>query len=124
MKKCILIILILLLIISVMCVNKVYAISEIKAAMTGVGDPSAEVNSDTAKLINTVIGLIQFVGTGISLIVISILGIKYLIASPSEKADVKKNIMPIIIGCVLLFAAVHIVGIIENFTSANSLVGG
>lgn len=93
-------------------------IEGIKSAMSTIGSaPDSYETSSTATVINNVIGIMQLVGTGISLIVISILGIKYLLASPSDKADVKKNIMPILIGCILLFAAVQIVGIIENFSN-------
>lgn len=66
--------------------------------------------------INKIIGLLQIVGTGISIIVVSILGIKYMLASPGEKADVKKNIMPIIIGCILVFGGVNVVAIIAKFS--------
>lgn len=66
--------------------------------------------------INTIIGLLQYVGSGIALIVITILGIKYILASPAEKADVKKSIMPVLIGCVLLFGGVNIAGLIASFT--------
>lgn len=68
--------------------------------------------------INTIIGLLQYVGSGIALIVITILGIKYILASPAEKADVKKSIMPILIGCVLLFGGVNIAGLIASFTKS------
>ena len=77
---------------------------------------SSAPDSGIIKTIITVIGLIQFAGTGIALIVITMLGIKYIIASPSEKADTKKAIMPIFIGCVLLFGAVNIVAIIADLT--------
>lgn len=120
MKKIISILLIILLLTSILSVNYVFAtdgIAEIKANMKEVKNAPDKYNeSGTAKVINTIIGIMQVVGTGISLIVISILGIKYILASPSEKADVKKNIMPILIGCILLFAAVNIVGVIESFT--------
>lgn len=99
-------------------------ISEIKEAMSGIGDASGLADSGTGKVINSVIGIMQIVGSGISLIVITMLGIKYILASPSEKADVKKNIMPILIGCVLLFAAVNIVGMIESFSNATLPAGG
>lgn len=79
-------------------------------------DPASK---DTGILgaINSIIGILQYVGSGIALIVITILGIKYILASPSEKADVKKSIMPILIGCVLLFGGVNIAGIIVKFTN-------
>ena len=64
------------------------------------------------EILNKIIGLMQVAGTGIALVVITLLGIKYMLASPSEKADTKKMIMPILIGCILLFAAVNIVSTI------------
>lgn len=72
--------------------------------------------SGIIKGINSIIGLIQLAGSGIALIVITLLGVKYILASPSDKADVKKSIMPIIIGCILLFGGVNIAGIIAAFS--------
>ena len=121
MKKLISLSLICLLILAIFISNITYAadsLDEIIGKMEDVGNASDLADSSgTAKVINDVIGIIQLAGTGISVIVISLLGIKYLIASPGEKADVKKNIMPIVIGCILLFAAVNIIGMVENFTN-------
>ena len=130
MKKTISILLIVLLLMSVLCTNKVFAgegdggIGGIITSMSAVSSATSAGDSKIGKVINIVIGILQVVGTGISLIVISILGIKYILASPSDKADVKKNIMPILIGCILLFAAVNIAGIIEQFTGGIGLTGG
>lgn len=126
MKKIVLTLLIILLLISIICTNYAFATDDIKAIkdnMSTIGDASGITNTGTAKVINSVIGIMQIVGSGISLIVITMLGIKYILASPSEKADVKKNIMPILIGCVLLFAAVNIVGMIESFSNATLPAG-
>lgn len=125
MKKIVLTLLIILLLMSIICTNYVFAddIEDIKSNMSDIGDASGITNTGTAKVINSVIGIMQIVGSGISLIVITMLGIKYILASPSEKADVKKNIMPILIGCVLLFAAVNIVGMIESFSNATLPAG-
>lgn len=86
--------------------------------MEGVSSmDKTKTDSGIISAINTVIGLLQYVGSGIALIVITILGIKYILASPSEKADVKKSIMPILIGCLLLFGGVNIAGLITKFTN-------
>lgn len=85
--------------------------------MTTVKDgTSAEDSEKIENVINIVIGLLQVAGTGLALIVITMLGIKYLLASPSEKADVKKQIMPIIIGCILLFGALQLMGAVYEFS--------
>ena len=70
--------------------------------------------------INTVIGLLQIAGTGISVLIVTILGIKYILASVGEKAEIKKQAVPIVIGAVLLFGAVNIMAIVENFAN-NSI---
>jgi len=43
--------------------------------------------------------------------------VKYILASPADKADVKKSITPIIIGCALLFAGVNIVATVMDFST-------
>ena len=92
-------------------------VNSIITAMDGTSSIKADdAGSGIATTINNIIGLIQLAGTGISLIVVTLLGIKYILASPSEKADVKKQIAPILIGCLLLFGAVNLVAIIADFT--------
>lgn len=77
-----------------------------------------DTDTNIGKTINKIIGLIQVSGTGIALIGVTILGIRYLIASPAEKADTKKAIEPVLIGCFLLFGAVNLVAIVANFSQA------
>ena len=91
-------------------------IDSIISGMEGVSEyDSGDANTGIGNAINAVIGIIQFAGSGIAIIVVSILGIKYLFASPTEKADVKKMAVPIIIGCILLFGAVNIASMIYDF---------
>ena len=74
-------------------------------------------NHEVTKAINKVIGILQVIGTGISLVVVSLLGIKYMLASPADKADTKKAILPIVIGCVLVFGGVNLVALVADFTT-------
>lgn len=116
MKKVISLVVVFTMILSF--VTFVYAddpgISQLTGAMSGVST-MASTSSKVGTVINNVIGLIQMVGSGIALIVITMLGIKYILASPGEKADVKKQIMPILIGCVLLFGAVNLMAAVAEF---------
>ncbi len=83
--------------------------------MSGVNKVSEKGSSGRiAKILNAVIRLIQIAGTGISVLVVTIVGIKYMWSSPSEKADMKKMAVPIITGCVLLFAATNLVAIVAS----------
>lgn len=123
MKKFIMFINIFLIVITIFSyANKVMA-TEVISAMQGITEGADD--SATGKLgpiINTVIGFIQVVGTGISVIMVTVLGIKYMLSAPGEKADVKKQIAPLIIGAVVLFASVNIVDIVAKY--AESLPTG
>lgn len=88
--------------------------SSVKDGMT------ADTDKGIGKVINIVIGLLQVAGTGISVIVVSILGIKYIVASVEEKAEIKKQAVPIVIGCILLFGAVNLMAAIEQFGQSIS----
>lgn len=120
-KKICLLLLILIVMLNCIYINSSYAgeiVDILEPSMSSVStpDPGGDSGSGIPGAINSVIGLLQFVGSGIALIVITILGIKYILASPSDKADVKKSIFPILIGCVLLFGGVNIAAAIASFS--------
>ena len=76
--------------------------------------PTAPTDTTVTDTGNKVLGYIQVVGTFIAVGVLMFLGIKYMTASANEKADVKKSIIPYIIGAVVLLAAVNIVPVISS----------
>ena len=93
-----------------LCVTPVFA-----ATINGVTiNPNKSVDAKVTNTGNKVLGYIQVVGTFIAVGVLMFLGIKYMTASANEKADVKKSIIPYIIGCVVLLAAVNIVPIVSS----------
>jgi amino acid transporter len=61
---------------------------------------------------NKIIGVFQFVGTCASVIVVSIIGIKYMIGSVEEKAEYKKTMWPYIVGAILVFGITNLLPII------------
>lgn len=118
-KKICVLLLILMILSAVICANYCFADDVLGklGGMSAVSTPDKSSNTEgIPKAINQIIGLLQLAGSGIALIVITILGIKYILASPSEKADVKKSIMPIAFGCVLLFGGVNLAAIIADFS--------
>lgn len=80
-------------------------------------EPSSMSNADRVMNIgNTIIGIIQFVGTFTSVIVLIILGLKYMAGSLEERADYKKTMVPYLIGAVLVFGITNILGIVNSVT--------
>lgn len=61
---------------------------------------------------NTIIGIIQIIGTITSVAVLTVLGIKYMLGSAEERAEYKKSMTPYLIGAVMVFAITNILGII------------
>ena len=81
------------------------------------GNTDAQGTNEITNVGNSVIGILQVVGIVLSVIVLIVLGIKYMMGSAEEKAEYKKTMMPYIIGAALVFAASAIAGILYNFLS-------
>lgn len=65
---------------------------------------------------NTIVGVIQIIGTILSVAVLGVIGIKYMIGSVEERAEYKRTMMPYIIGAVLVFGITNILEIIVTIT--------
>ena len=59
-----------------------------------------------------IIAVIRYVGVAVSIIVLLIIGIKYMTGTVQEKAEYKKTMIPYIIGALLIFAATTIVNVL------------
>lgn len=65
---------------------------------------------------NQVITILSTGGSIVSVIILIVLGLKYMMGSAEEKAEYKKTLMPYVIGAGLVFAASAIAGIVFSFT--------
>ena len=93
------------------------------APAAGVSSPSSltgKAVSGTEKITdlgNQAITIISIVGSVVAVIVLIVLGLKYMMGSTEEKAEYKKTLMPYVIGAVLIFAASVIAGAIYGFAN-------
>ena len=80
---------------------------------------SAKDDSGAATAVNSIIGsiitIVQVVGTGVAIIMLIVLAIKYISAAPGDKADIKKHAVVYVVGAIVLFAATGILQIVKNF---------
>lgn len=70
---------------------------------------------DSTELIsigNIIVWLVRTLGESIAVIMLLIIGIKYLLGSVEEKAEYKQTMWPYVIGAVLIFAGSAFVDII------------
>lgn len=79
-----------------------------------LGDSSVN-TSGISDIGNKIITILTTIGIVVSVIVLVVLGIKYMMGSAEEKAEYKKTLMPYVIGAGLIFAASSIAQIIYNF---------
>lgn len=79
----------------------------------------AQDSSGAAASVNRIIGailtVVQVVGSGVAVIMLIVLAIKYISAAPSDKAEIKKHAVVYVVGAVVLFAASGIIGIVRKF---------
>lgn len=63
---------------------------------------------------NAIIGVMAIIGSAVSLIVLMILGIKYMLGSLEERAEYKKTMLAYVIGAIFVFASSTIAGFVYN----------
>lgn len=78
------------------------------------GTANGEGVSEITQLGKSIVAVVQTVGVVVAVVILLVLGVKYMMGSAEEKADYKKSMIPYIVGAVLIFAATTIVNIIYN----------
>lgn len=61
--------------------------------------------------------VVKIAGVGIAMVMLIVLAMKYMLAAPGDKAEIKKHAVVYVVGAVILFAATQIIGIIADFSS-------
>lgn len=104
-------ILTMLMIVAILCMVGTQAFAGFidPSSLSGASISNADDLSDIG---NTVIGIIQAVGSVIAVVILLVIGIKYMMGSAEEKAEYKKTLLPYVIGAVILLFASNIVGTI------------
>lgn len=62
--------------------------------------------------------ILLIIGMAVAVVIASILGIKFMIGSMEEKAQIKESLIPFIIGCIVVFGAFGIWKIFINIGSS------
>ena len=81
---------------------------------------SAVDNSNVSKTAmsvgGTILTIFKVAGVGIAVMMLIIIAMKYMLAAPGDKADIKKHAVVYVVGAVILFAASGILQIIETLS--------
>lgn len=65
------------------------------------------------------INLVQIIGVGIAVIVLVVIGIQYMYASPDSKAEIKNKAINYVVGAIMIFSATGILQIVKMFIDGN-----
>lgn len=73
--------------------------------------------SEILTMVNKIVGLLRNIAVIASVIILTILGIKYMLGSAEEKAGYQKSFVPLIVGIVVVLAATQIASLIFGMLS-------
>jgi len=71
--------------------------------------------SDLDNKTGKILSIVQVAGAAISVVALVILGMRYMLSSPNEKATIKEKLIPYVIGVIIFFAASNLVTIVMKF---------
>ena len=97
-----------------------------KAAVTGINPnekfttTESEASAAVGNFGNNILGIVSTGASVLAVIILIVLGVKYMMGSAEEKAEYKKTMMPYIVGAALIFAASALAQVIYQFFTGVS----
>lgn len=89
---------------------------------TGNGD--SEVVNPIDNVAGTVVTVTQVISIGVAIIMLIVLGMKYMMSAPGDRATIKKHAVVYIVGAIVMFGAAGLLGLIRNFANVINPTGG
>lgn len=119
MKKIVKIFDIILIALTLLCtITTTFVYAQPAIPSTSEYGPQDEgVPTKFANMIGIIATIIQAIGIVLSIIVLLMLGIKYMVGSVEERADYKKAMIPFFIGAILIATIGTILKIVNGLTS-------
>ena len=115
-KKVIRILSVIAIILTIVMVASVSFAGEVDIkTIDGKGDVDV---TDIGDVGNKIATILRAIGTVLLVVVLMVLGIKYMLGSAEEKAEYKKTMIPYLIGAILVFGATQIAGAVLNFSNS------
>lgn len=107
-KKIKLVLLVMLVIVNMLVIPSVYA--EISTSFPAASGSISKVDTSVKKVWGTVTTIVQI----LAFAAVIFAGLRYMFASADQKADIKKGLMMLALGSVLVFAASTVVQFVVN----------
>ena len=81
-------------------------------------EDSSKVSSTLTGLAGTVVTVVRVICMGVAVIMLIVLGIKYMVSAPGDRATIMKHAWVYLVGAFIMFASSAILGIIAKFASS------
>jgi len=119
MKRCVIVI------ISVLCLSIMLSSFVCQTYAVGIGtvvgkedeykkDTDGSSDTQATEIANVIVWVVRTIGQSIAVIMLLIIGIKYIMGSVEQKAEYKQSMLPYFIGAILIFAGASITQIIYS----------
>ena len=99
-----------------------------KAKLEGFDKDSVEnigeVTGTMDSVIETVISIARIISVAIAIVILLVIGMRYMVASPGDRADIKKHAVAYVVGAFILFGVSGILTILNTFASNIGSVAG
>ena len=121
MKKLtiIMIIIILLSFISFSFISQTYAVGLDSMGPAELYKNEDGDNTGAINIANIIVGLIRRIGEAVAVLMLMIIGIKYIMGSVQDKAEYKQTMWPYLLGAALIFAGAEITNIIYEMIAGK-----
>ena len=80
---------------------------------------TSNASTSASNIMKSLITIVRIVATGVAIIMIIFVAMKYMTSAPGERAEIKKHAVPFVVGAIVLFASSGILSIIQTFASEN-----
>lgn len=108
MKRKIAIFLVTILCLAIIIPTMSYAIDSGLGDLNQYGGGSGGSSVELEQKAETILGIIQIIGVVISVVMLIVIGIKYMVGSIEERAEYKQTLKPYLIGAFLVFSGTTI----------------
>ena len=103
-----------MLVVSISTISMATSVDPGKIAGGLTGKINSEAQGQVTGIGNQIIGILTTVGVVVAVVVLLILGIKYMMGSTAEKAKYKETMIPYLVGAVLIFGASAITKVVVS----------
>ena len=118
MKKQVKVVVTILMVVAILTILASAALaSQEKTVLDNIKDGGTTVDTESVQNFGkAIVSVVRVVGVIVAVVVLLILGIKYMVGSAEERAEYKKTMVPYIIGAVLIFASTTLVGVVYDLS--------